>query len=294
MVGRVDHGGMPTHDTPDHRTPRPHHDWRAAGEAWGHAAADWACLFEHYAIPVIDAIFERVGVGSGCSVLDMACGSGLAVRHAGATGAQAYGIDASERLVDVARARMPDTDVRLGSMFELPWADETFDAVISINGIWGGCEAALDEAFRVLRPGGRIGISFWGNGRPLDLRDCFKVFARHAPVPHLDSMKRLNDISRPGVAEEMLVASGFAVIERGQRISTLEWPDSGIAWRALCSIGPAVPALRHGDVSAIKAEVLAAIEPSRDTHGIYRFRNDHQFVIAARPAIQTGGSGAPS
>ena len=33
------------------------HDWRAAGEAWGHRAADWACLFEHYAIDVLVAIF---------------------------------------------------------------------------------------------------------------------------------------------------------------------------------------------------------------------------------------------
>ncbi|MFN0088697.1 MAG: class I SAM-dependent methyltransferase [Acidimicrobiales bacterium] len=259
------------------------HDWREAGEAWGHAAADWACLFEHYAIEVIDAIFERIGVGAGGTLLDLACGSGFAVRHAAAMGAEVAGIDASDALIGVARARTPGGDLRVGSMFELPWPDRCFDAAASINGIWGGCEAALDEAHRVLRPGGRIGISFWGNGRPLDLRDCFKVFAREAPAPHFTSMKRLNDISTPGVAEDMLAASGFSVLERGQRISTLEWPDSEIAWRALSSIGPAVPALRHGDVSSIKQAVLAAIEPSRDAHGIYRFRNDHQYVIAVKP-----------
>lgn len=259
------------------------HDWREAGEAWGHAANDWACLYEHYALEVITAIFGRIGVGPGRRVLDIACGSGLAVRHAAALGAEVAAIDAAEDLVAIARDRTPQADLRLGSMFELPWEDDAFDAVLSINGIWGGCEAALVEAHRVLRPGGCIGISFWGTGQPLDLRPCFKVFARHAPQEHFGSMKRLNNIGTPGVAEDMLTAAGFQPIERGGRVSTVEWPDADLAWRALSSVGPAVPALRHGDRAAIRSDVLAALEPCRDARGIYRFRNDHQFVIARKP-----------
>lgn len=259
------------------------HDWREAGRAWGHAANDWSCLYEHYAFEMFTAIFARVGVGPGMSLLDMACGSGLAVRHAAAMGAEVAGIDAAADLMAIARARTPDADLRLGSMFELPWHDATFDAVVSINGVWGGCERALDEARRVLRPGGSIGISFWGNGRPLDLRECFKAFARHAPEEHFDSMKRLNNISFPGVAEEMLGAGGFEVVERGQRISTIEWPDPETAWRAIASTGPAVPALKHGNATALRNDVLTALEPCRDERGVYRFRNDHQFVIAHKP-----------
>jgi SAM-dependent methyltransferase len=260
------------------------HDWREAGDAWGHAANEWACLYEHYSADVIIAIFERVGVRSSTSLLDLACGSGMAMYRATSIGADVSGIDASEELISIARVRNPTADVRVGSMFALPWGAGGFDAVVSINGIWGGCGAALDEANRVLRPGGRIGMSFWGSGRPLDLRECFKAFARHAPDEHFGSMKALNNVSTPGVAEEMLVASGFEIIERGQRVSLIEWPDAEIAWRALSSVGPAVPALRHGDIEAIKRDVLAAIEPCRDDRGIYRFRNDHQFVVAEKPA----------
>ncbi len=259
------------------------HDWKAAGEAWGHAANDWSCLYEHYALDVIGAMFAKVGVGPGRSLVDIACGSGLAVRLADAMGSSVAGIDAASDLVAIARSRSPQADLRLGSMFELPWDDSTFDGAVSVNGIWGGCEAALDEIFRVLRPGGTLGISFWGNGQPNDLRNVFKTFARNAPQQHFGSMVKLNNIARPGIAEDMLEAGGFDVIERGHRVSIIEWPDADIAWRAMASLGPAVPALRNGDVAEIKREVLAALESCLDDRGMYRFRNDHQFVIARKP-----------
>ena len=280
----------PTSERPetavDERRPAelpPGHDWQEAGSAWGRRSRDWACLFEHYAVDVIEAIFRRIGVDQGTSMLDVACGSGLAIRCADAMGAATAGIDAAAPLVEIARDRTPNADVRVGNMFELPWSDGSFDAVSSINGVWGGCEAALAEAHRVLRPGGRIGISFWGKGH-LDLRACFLAFALHAPVAHVDGMRRTNNIARPGVAEAMLESTGFEVVERGGRMSTLEWPDADTAWRAISSVGPAVPALEHVGADVLRPSVMEAIEGLCDRHGIYRFRNDQQFVIARKPA----------
>jgi SAM-dependent methyltransferase len=258
------------------------HDWETAGAAWGRRAADWACLFEHYATDVIQAIFPRVGIEQCTSVLDIACGSGLAIRIADGMGAATAGIDAATDLIAIARDRAPGADLRVGTMFDLPWSDESFDSVTSINGIWGGCDGALIEAFRVLRPGGRIGISFWGHGH-LDLRPCFKAFALNAPESHLNGMRRTNNIARPGVAEQMLESAGFEVSERGSRISTLEWPDDETAWRAMSSSGPAVPALEHVGADVLRPQVLDALAGIKDRRGIYRFRNDHQFVIARKP-----------
>lgn len=257
------------------------HNWQSAGDAWGRRARDWACLFEHYAADVILAIFGRLSVGAGTSLLDVACGSGLAIRWADAAGAEPAGIDASAALVDIARSRTPSADVRTGDMFDLPWADESFDVVTSINGIWGGCEAALVEAHRVLRPGGSIAISFWGHGH-LDLRPCFEAFAANSPGDHVDGMRRTNGIARPGVAESMLSTAGFEIVARDARISTLEWPDQDTAWRALSSTGPAVPALEAVGVDALRPQVLAAIEALRDPSGMYHFRNDQQFVVARK------------
>lgn len=259
------------------------HDWREAGDAWGRAVQDWACLFEHYSFDVLTAMFDRLGVGPGVRLLDVACGSGLAIRHARSRGATVAGIDASEPLVRRARERSPDNEIVLGSMFELPWPDESFDAVVSVNGIWGGCGEALVEARRVLRPGGLVAFSFWGQGPPLDLRPVFKVFARHVPERNVQGMRNLNDVAVPGIAERMTLDAGLVPVERGSRISVLELADDDIAFRAMTSTGSASPAVANADPAQLRREVLAALEPCRDGAGGYRFVNDHQFVVAQRP-----------
>jgi len=48
-------------------------------------------------------------------------------------------------------------------MEQLPWSGESFDVVTSFRGIWGTTPGAIDEARRVLVPGGRVAITVWGN-----------------------------------------------------------------------------------------------------------------------------------
>lgn len=258
------------------------HDWRAAGEAWGHATDDWSTLFEHYAVEAVATIGHAVEAGPGTRVLDVACGSGWAMRFLRGLGADVAGIDAAARLLEVATERNPDSEIVHGTMFDLPWGAATFDAVVSINGIWGGGEDALREAHRVLRPGGRIGMSFWGEGEPLDLRPFFFAVAAHLDRDHVEGMMSINSIATPGVAEDMLTSAGFDVVERERRTSVLEWPDDDVAWRALRSVGPIVPALRNSDPEAVRRDALAAIDHCRTPRGTYRFENVQDVVIGIR------------
>ena len=59
----------------------------------------------------------------------------------------------------------------------------------------------------------------------LDIRTFFRIFAVHAPQDHRASMRQLNNISTEGVAEQMLTASGFSVIERGYEEASARLPE---------------------------------------------------------------------
>lgn len=105
---------------------------------------------------------------------DIACGSGYALARADRLGADTAGIDASDELIAIARTRTPDADLVAGDMFDLPWADATFDVATSFNGIWGGFTDALREAHRIL--GG-----LHDRNRPL-LTSAGPVSARRHPL----------------------------------------------------------------------------------------------------------------
>ena len=90
--------------------------WQQVDEGWGRRAVDFATLSEPSNCREYVALHHHLAVGPGDRLLDMACGSGLAVELATAVGATCSGIDASPRLIAVARDRNPDADLRAGDM----------------------------------------------------------------------------------------------------------------------------------------------------------------------------------
>ena len=141
----------------------PRSDWTIVDEGWGRKAVDFATLSELANCREYVAVHQRLALDDSDRLLDVACGSGLALELAHLRGALCSGIDASARLVAVARDRNPAADIRVGDMHALPWDDASFDVVTSFRGVWGTTAAAVDEIHRVLAPGGRIGITVWGH-----------------------------------------------------------------------------------------------------------------------------------
>jgi SAM-dependent methyltransferase len=255
-------------------------DWEKAGQGWGARATDWAYLFEPYARPANEVVFDHLAVGPGVRLLDIACGAGLAAQFADRRGAVTAGLDASEALVSIARARTPSGDFRVGDMFALPFPDASFDLATSFNGIWKGCEGALREARRVLIPGGRLGLTFWGRYERLGLMPYFLKVIELSPPSHGDATQTQGETGRLGVIEDMLVSTGFDPCERGTVNVTNEWPDLRTAVRALAAAGPSIPAIEAVGYEAFCDALGEVIEPLHvDGLGV-RVSSEFGWIIA--------------
>jgi ubiquinone/menaquinone biosynthesis C-methylase UbiE len=258
--------------------------WVESGQAWGERAADWAYLVEPYARGVNAALFDRMQVGPGTELLDIACGSGYAASVAALRGAKVSGLDASEALLAIARARTPEGDFRIGDMFALPFEDDSFDVATSFNGIWKGCEGALVQARRVVRPGGLVGFTFWGSPKRLGLLPFFAAVVELSPADHVSATMNQGDTGRPGVAEQMLADAGLEYVDRGTAQAINEYPDLELAVRASAAVGPSWPAIQNVGYEKFADAMRQALSPMYvDGIGI-RIVSEFGWIIARVPS----------
>ncbi len=218
--------------------------WATVDEGWGRKAVDFATLSEPGNCREYIAVHHRLGVDAGDQLLDVACGSGLAVELARLRGASCAGIDASPRLVAIARDRNPDSDIRVGDMNALPFDPASFDVVTSFRGIWGTTPGAVAEIYRVLRPGGRAGITVWGHLKVSSGAWALAPF-RLAAAEKVGNQAVMVSLGRPGAGEQLLAAHGFVDVERVDVPFAWEFADPDLYARALAATGPAYEAIQN-------------------------------------------------
>ncbi len=149
--------------------PSPEPPWDASAFL-GFERAGWnrvAHLYDRVWAPITrqlaPALLRAARVGPGRRLLDLACGPGYVMALARTEGAAVAGVDLSPAMVAEARRRHPDLEAREGAAEEIPFADASFDAVITNFGFphFADPERALTEARRVLRRGGRLAFTAW-------------------------------------------------------------------------------------------------------------------------------------
>ena len=95
------------------------------------------------------------------TVGDLGCGTGRLSEALAPFARRVVAVDASAAMLEAARARLaatPNVEVRAGELESLPVADGELDAAVAslVLHYLADPEAALAEAFRALRPGGRL------------------------------------------------------------------------------------------------------------------------------------------
>lgn len=128
---------------------------------------DFAGWYERERHHGYHALLDRLQVGVarplslGRDVLEVGCGTGLILKEIEPFARSAVGIDISRGMLEKAARR--GLTVLEGSATDLPFADESFDAVFSFKVLAHvqAIEQAMREVHRVLRPGGRAALEFY-------------------------------------------------------------------------------------------------------------------------------------
>jgi SAM-dependent methyltransferase len=130
---------------------------------WGRSIAGYEDAFGSITRQTIEVTLDAAGVGQGTRVLDVCTGPGMLADGAVQRGAVAVGLDFSDEVVALARAEVPSAAFHQGDAQNLPFDDDSFDAVVCGYGVMHvpEPEAVMREMSRVVRPGGRVAVSVW-------------------------------------------------------------------------------------------------------------------------------------
>jgi arsenite methyltransferase len=219
----------------------------------------------------------------GDTVLDAATGSGAAALCAAgkvAPTGRVIGIDlATEMLVQasqkVAATGWSHIDLREGDMAQLPFDDATFDVVLCASGIFllPDMLAGLREWQRVLKPGGRVAISGYGDQAFQPLSNLFETYLRRygvtlaAPVRPF-AWQRLTELEQ---YSDLLRNAGFSSLDvrseqQGYYLATSEeWWE--LLWHS--DFGEPLTQLAPDALARFKTEHLATVASLATGRGIW-------------------------
>lgn len=257
------------------------------GRLWGARAQDHAAYLEQIGLPLLGAALDAARVGPGTRLLDAGCGAGLQSLLATLRGARVAALDASPALLEIARQRVPDADIRQGDLEALPFADATFDAVTAVNSVFyaANVTAAMKELARVTRPGGRVVVTCWG---PPERCDFLKtVLPRIGPLmppppPDAPAEHPVMALSKPGALAALAQQAGLRVVDQGEVVCPFVFSDAESSWRANASAGPNQIAIAHSGEAAVRAAFADADRAHTRPDGSIRYENVFLWLSAER------------
>lgn len=229
--------------------------WSSAGGAYDEISRGILEAIEHCT--------NRLAPPRDGRILDVATGTGWAARRLAERGFKVTGVDFAPDMLataeKLASARNLDIAFELGDAEALPYADASFDAVISSFGIMfvQRPEDAAAEIARVCKPGGRIALATWtpdGN-----VFEMFKIMKAYMPQPVGTPPPSPFEWGRPERVTELLGAHFDLAFEHAT--SFYREPDGEAAWQTFVQgYGPLhtlAGKLDESDRNALKRNFVA-------------------------------------
>jgi len=190
------------------------------------------------------SLVDACAISAGQEVLDVAAGNGNLALLAAEEGADVVASDIAPAQVELGEARLEaegvDVEWVVADAEEQPFEDDRFDCAASVFGVMFAPrpEVAAAEMFRVVKPGGTIGIAAWG---PYGSQgEVFEVLSKYAP-PLPKGVPQPRDWGVEEIVEQRLgpLASSLRMERR-----KLHWEFDSFdhMWATLQSAGPGAAA----------------------------------------------------
>jgi ubiquinone/menaquinone biosynthesis C-methylase UbiE len=156
---------------------------RTAYDVWHQRVFESAPEHEDASSPWYQLVRERLGPVAGLRILEVACGRGGFVHELARAGAHVTGCDFSASALRISQQKLlvpaapASPPLVQGDAQKLPFADHSFDLVISCETIEHVPDAqrAVQEMFRVTRPGGRL---FLTTPNYLNFMGLYEIYAK--------------------------------------------------------------------------------------------------------------------
>lgn len=249
---------------------------------------------------VAQRLVELAAPNRGEFALDVGTGTGLVAHLVAAkvSPGMVIGIDLSDHMLSIARAKTPSRTSKstqfLGMAAErLVFRPETFDLVTMGDALayLADPATALEEAFRVLREGGRLAVSCLRRSLSTPAQDLF--FQGLAPIArrHHLSLPRFSSerarLGEPEVLPKLMAEAGFEVdqltemVTGGRAQDAREWMDlmagaGPLPHTLLRVLGPRYRA-------ELELEVESAMESLGDPDDAFRYHHSHLMAVAHKP-----------
>jgi SAM-dependent methyltransferase len=252
---------------------------------WDADPEGWALYSEPHNVPLFEAVLDAAHVAAGTRLLDVGCGTGLTLELAESRGATQTGVDVAPGLLGIAAGRLPDADLRLLDLQELPFADASFDAVVAVNAFQFAADPvrAIAEAARVLVPGGRLAIGMFAEP------ERAQSTAVHVAMSALSPPARASDhapyaLSAPGNLDTALSAAGLVADSAGEVECHWSYLEVSHALRGLMGSAGGTRAIEDAGADAVRAAIEGALVPFIDlATGAVVMKNIFRWIGAAKP-----------